>query len=305
MSGVCDANYGATTYTCPDGNPKRGSSLGDTSIGFGSDGVFNLDNLTNVTSNLNLFIPSNSECPGASSTYTPIVKTIVQSITPKGGYTFSDVPSTDPYREPTGLLKSAAITGTTGLLSKLNICIDSSLPSFDTENVNGCNLKDTVFIEGVQYEYAFYYARYKYAIMQLSSAIQCSTRTTLFPSTGDRNRTRNTAVIQYTNAAIVLNMMVNDIIYIMDQIAQLRTNSDISKLTSQLNATDQGLADQATKLQRQRDLLVAGGQNEMVLLKEMEAYSRQKARYHNNMLMMYSFLNITALGLLFYVYRST
>jgi hypothetical protein len=40
------------------------------------------------------------------------------------------------------------------------------------------------------------------------------------------------------------------------------------------------------------------------LYKEMERYSRQKADYTNNLLGLYSFLNITALGLLFYIYRS-
>ena len=100
-------------------------------------------------------------------------------------------------------------------------------------------------------------------------------------------------------------MMVNDIIYTMDQISEARTNKDITTLTSTLNAADRGLAAQSVKLQRQRELLMSSGQNKMLLHKEMETYSRQKARYHNNMLMLYSFLNITALGLLFYVYRST
>jgi hypothetical protein len=65
------------------------------------------------------------------------------------------------------------------------------------------------------------------------------------------------------------------------------------------------LKSQSDTLKIQRDILAGGRDpNHMVLQKEMEAYSRQKAQYHNNMLALYSFLNITALGLLFYVYRS-
>ena len=48
----------------------------------------------------------------------------------------------------------------------------------------------------------------------------------------------------------------------------------------------------------------AGLTTNMQLYKEMEQYSRQKAAYTNNLLAFYSFLNITSLGLLFYVYRS-
>ena len=99
--------------------------------------------------------------------------------------------------------------------------------------------------------------------------------------------------------------MVNDIIYIMDQVAQKRTTLDIPALTTKLNLLDQSLTASSASLQAQRDKLTTMGQDKMILMKDMETYSRQKAKYHNNMLMLYSFLNITALGLLFYVYRST
>jgi len=57
-------------------------------------------------------------------------------------------------------------------------------------------------------------------------------------------------------------------------------------------------------LMAQRELLSSKNQSQMLLMKEMEAYSRHKSKYNNNLLMLYGFLNITALGLLFYVYRS-
>jgi len=208
------------------------------------------------------------------------------------------------YRDTDGLLKSTTLTGGTtgypnGLISDLNICIRNKLPSeFTTASIDKCNLDDTVFIRGVQYEYAYYYARYLYAIQKLSAGLQCS-------EAKFGNYDRKDAIKRYTEAAIILNMMVNDIIYTMDQISQARTNEDISTLTTTLNAADRGLAEQGMKLQKQRQLLMSSGQNKMLLHKEMETYSRQKASYHNNMLMLYSFLNITALGLLFYVYRST
>ena len=99
--------------------------------------------------------------------------------------------------------------------------------------------------------------------------------------------------------------MVNDIIYIIDQVARKRTTLDVPTLTTKLNLLDQSLTVTSGALQTQRDKLTTMGQDKMILMKDMETYSRHKAKYHNNMLMLYSFLNITAVGLLFYVYRST
>jgi len=67
-------------------------------------------------------------------------------------------------------------------------------------------------------------------------------------------------------------------------------------VNAQLDSTEQGLA-------KQHEILTKGKDN-TVLYKEMEKYSKEKNKYTSNMLMLYSFLNITALGLLFYVYRS-
>ena len=169
-------------------------------------------------------------------------------------------------------------------------------------------MKDSIFITGVQIECAYYYALYKYAIKNLAAAITCPVETpikTYGTGTGAWINASDKALKSYTDAAIILNQMVNDVIYIMDQVAQTRTNTDITNLTTTLAGLDTTLQTTSANLQAQRDALTSPGQDKMVLFKEMETYSRQKAAYHNNMLALYSFLNITALGLLFYVYRST
>jgi hypothetical protein len=300
---ACPSTYGDTTYICPDAtgstsrNPLSDASIGISSSSSGPTSATILFSVTGITK----YTPSNSECPGNSPAYIPIVTTIMSKI---GEYSLDTNSPTYNYRETDGLLKSTTLTGGTtgypnGLIKDLNICIRDKLPSdFTNASIDKCNVDDTVFIQGVQYEYAYYYARYLYAIQKMSAALQCTD--SMF---GTYNR--RDAIKKYTEAAIILNMMVNDIIYTMDQISQARTNEDISTLTTKLNAADRGLAEQSMKLQKQRELLMSSGQNKMLLHKEMETYSRQKARYHNNMLMLYSFLNITALGLLFYVYRST
>ena len=213
-----------------------------------------------------------------------------------------------PYgtkRDSNGLLsRDSANNQVAIILGKLGICINTSNFEFNKVRIQECNEKDQKFITGVQLECAYYYGLYKYAIKNLAASITCPV-TTPAPDYGSWTHAADKALQKYTEAAIILNQMVNDVIYIMDQVAQTRTNIDIASLTTTLNGLDDSLKTTSDKLKTQRDALTSPGQGKMVLYKEMEAYSRQKAAYHNNLLALYSFLNITALGLLFYVYRST
>jgi hypothetical protein len=247
----------------------------------------------------------------AASSITPIpatctslptnYKAIVPTVNTQRAYVTPT--QTAPYsagRDSNGILTDASVTT---LIGSLGLCVNvGSSFAFTAANITMCDTSDAVFIAGAQIEFNYYYKLYIYAIKNLTAAIQCPTS----PVTPYGSFTNSAdAVIQYTNAAIVLNTMVNDIIYIMDQVAQKRTTLDVPALTSKLNLIDQSLTSTSAALQAQRDKLTTMGQDKMVLMKDMETYSRQKSKYHNNMLMVYSFLNITALGLLFYVYRST
>jgi hypothetical protein len=227
----------------------------------------------------------------APTGYIPIVDTVKS----KMAYT-----ATTPYgtgRQASGILTDSSVTSVIG---SLGLCVNvGSSFAFTNANITACNSADARFISGVVTEFNYYYALYVYAIRNLSVAIQCPGTDTL------GSWTAAAAVVEYTKAAIVLNTMVNDIIYIIDQVARKRTTLDVPTLTNKLNLLDQSLTTSSASLQTQRDKLTTMGQDKMILMKDMEAYSRQKAKYHNNMLMLYSFLNITALGLLFYVYRST
>jgi hypothetical protein len=241
-------------------------------------------------------------CRNFPTGYTSVIGVIVQRI---GQYTLPAIGST-PYgsnRDSNGLLTPTAV-GT--VLENLNICINinTSTFNFNKDDISSCNSKDDLFIRGVQIECGYYYALYKYAIRNLAAAIVCPVETPV-KSFGTNWPDSSVALRKYTDAAIILNLMVNDVIYIIDQVAQKRTNVDIATLTAKLGVQDENLKGTSGRLTTQRTALTSPGQDKMVLFKEMETYSRQKAAYHNNMLALYSFLNITALGLLFYVYRST
>ena len=72
--------------------------------------------------------------------------------------------------------------------------------------------------------------------------------------------------------------------------------NEMKKLTNTMDTRASKLQEQARILQSRQ-----GAEN---LYKEMMAYTSEKVRSTNNLLSMYSFLNIFALGVLLYLYRS-
>jgi hypothetical protein len=210
-----------------------------------------------------------------------------------GGVVVSNL-SANSSRDTNGILTSTALTT---IITNLQLCNDK-LPQNTVQN-QACIDKDALFTTNVKDEYTYYYALYSFTIKKLMDALTKQQSTAWTGTNGQNN-----AINSYKAAAIKLNTRVNDITQIVDAVSKQQRTSNITSLTAKLNADDQNLQNQSATLMRQRELLSSDNQNNMVLMKEMEDYSRQKAKYHNNLLMLYSFLNITAIGLLFYVYRS-
>ena len=210
-----------------------------------------------------------------------------------GGIVVSNL-SANSTRDTNGILTPAALTT---IITNLQLCNDT-LPQTTVQN-QACIDKDALFTTNVKDEYTYYYALYSFTIKKLMDALTNQQSTAWTGTSGQNN-----AINSYKAAAIKLNTRVNDITQIVDAVSKKQRTSNITSLTSKLNADDQNLQSQSATLLRQRELLSSDNQNNMVLMKEMEDYSRQKSKYHNNLLMLYSFLNITAIGLLFYVYRS-
>jgi hypothetical protein len=183
------------------------------------------------------------------------------------------------------------------VINKIGLCVPTSNFTFNATNVGVCDSSNNVFITNIEKEYNYYFALYYYAMGKLVQALN---------GTASGWTSQSNAVNAYTYAAIILNRNVNDITYMITKIAITWRTTSVNALTTTINTTlesgNGSLEEQSEALMYQRSLLESG--DSMLLMKEMEQYSRQKAKYHNNMLMWYSFLNITALGLLFYVYRS-
>jgi len=107
----------------------------------------------------------------------------------------------------------------------------------------------------------------------------------------------------YSKASVILIGNLIDISTLVGYIgAQRSSDGSLQALATQMQTALQTLQNQLGMITSSAKS--AGLTTNTQLYKEMEKYSRQKASYTNNLLGFYSFLNITSLGLLFYIYRS-
>ena len=189
-------------------------------------------------------------------------------------------PNGDMDRE-NGILKSTAVA--TIILNLKNSGIIPTL----TSNTDLFIKKQNDLMQNVKSEYCFYYSRYSYSLQKLLKAISDS----------------NTVNInKYLDSTQSLNKKMNDLIQIINGV-----NSELllsnTHMTQGIKKFDDEIKQLHTKLVNQNKIISS---NEAVakLNKEMVKYTEEKSRYTNNLLKMYSVLNIVALSLLVYVYKS-
>ena len=154
--------------------------------------------------------------------------------------------------------------------------------------------QDQDFVANLKAEYCYYDGRYRYALQQLIKGLQ--------QGYTDSNTTNQQSIQNYLKLTQGLNRTLNDMTQIVNQITQQRRQETKDQSTS-INSLNQELVSRGNQLGAQNDILQKE-QGAANLYKEMVKFTREKANYTNNMLALYSFLNITALGLLFYIYRS-
>ncbi len=154
--------------------------------------------------------------------------------------------------------------------------------------------KQKELLNDIQLEYCFYEARYKYSLEQLFNAINA----------GYSNNTSDNQnnIQKYLKSTQALNQRLNDLVQIINGITEDML-STTSSLESEIKALDKQMKDQKDKLSKQNKI-ISSNQATKELSKQMVKFTEQKAKYSNNLLGLYSFLNIVALGLLVYVYKS-
>jgi hypothetical protein len=148
----------------------------------------------------------------------------------------------------------------------------------------------------IQQEYCYNYFRYKYALETLfDKMVSTSKETTL--SQDARNDIQSKL-----NRAKEFNEKLNDMIQITNYIAQTRAretkdqNSEINSLNSSIKGTFDTLQSHAKILNSETSVTD--------LRKRMVEFTEEKNRSATNLLSLYGFLNLVAIGLLFYIARS-
>ena len=154
--------------------------------------------------------------------------------------------------------------------------------------------KDSAFAAGLRAEYCFYDSRYRYALQQMIAKLQAGY------NASDANAAA--ALRSYVETTQALNQKLNDLTQISAEVAKRRlqqssaANQDISRLSAAMD-------EKATVLRKQSEILRSqeGAAN---LYKEMVKYSQEKVRATDNLLSLYSALNVVAIGMLIYIYKS-
>jgi len=220
--------------------------------------------------------------------------------------TLTDTELREPYSNGTkpGILpstSSAADRDSSGVLNKsaVNAIIETLkqsgiIPNMKERNSEVVMKKQDELLKNIKAEYAFYELKYKYAIEKLLCVIE-------------QERIKNNSDIQtiiqpFLEMARELNRKLNDLIQIINGIKDNMASST-SELNDKVKEFDKLTNEKQVKLDYQ-NRIISSNQASVELNKQMVKFTEQKAKYTNNLLGLYSFFNVVALGLLVYVYKS-
>jgi hypothetical protein len=192
-------------------------------------------------------------------------------------------------RDGNGMLKDTTIKALISSLKGSGI-----IPTPNTQNAEIYLKKIDELLKNTEAEYCFYEARYKYSLERLLNTI----------NQGYKNNTSDvqTVIQRYLSTTQELNQRLNDLTQIINGITEDML-STTSGLEQQIQSFDSKMKEQQKKLQAQNKI-ISSNQAVTELNKRMVKFTEEKAKYSNNLLGLYSFLNIVALGLLIYVYKS-
>lgn len=162
--------------------------------------------------------------------------------------------------------------------------------------LNNLGTKETATMRKLQQEYCFYYFRYKYCLETLFDKLVSTSKATSL-SDGDKRDIQTKL-----NRAKQFNEKLNDIIQITNYISQKRA-SEMRQQNAEINTMNSSIGSTFGILQEHKRLLNSETSIHD-LRKRMVEFSEEKNRSASNLLSLYGFLNLVAIGLLFYISRS-
>jgi hypothetical protein len=201
-------------------------------------------------------------------------------------------PDSDRNQDEYKLLTTAAQARIIGDLKSRGII--PAAPAFNVESIDdaAASYRDKLNALGdsMKAEYCWYYKRYSYAIQQWIYAI------------ADSGTSANGAINQYGGRSIALNRRLIDLTALITAVTKelyntaSSTSDGINSLNGQIDAQFSKLKKQAEVLQREAP--------EAEMKKRMVEFTKEKTNANNNLLSLYFFLDVVALGILFYVYKA-
>jgi hypothetical protein len=162
--------------------------------------------------------------------------------------------------------------------------------------LNRLGSKETATMTKIQEEYCFYYFRYKYSLETLFDKLVATSKLNSLPDADKAD------IQSKLTRAKNFNEKLNDIIQITNHIAKKRAtemrdqNTEINSMNTSIKSTFDTLQEHSKMLNSETSLTD--------LRKRMVEYTEEKNRSAGNLLSLYGFLNLVAIGLLFYIARS-
>jgi len=203
------------------------------------------------------------------------------------------LPMTSPGsgdRDESGLLTQKAADEIIQSLIRQGI-----VPTYNGKNERVVKEKQQKVLENAKEEFDFYYIRYQESLKRLFENVNLYN---LNQSSDNKSK-----VDDQLKLTKMLNIKLNDLTQLTIALSNyIQSNSQ--QLEQDLPILKNKLEKQKEKLAYQHKLIFSGDAVTK-LNKEMVRYSEEKARYTDNLLKVYSVLNVVALGLLVYVFRST
>jgi hypothetical protein len=194
-----------------------------------------------------------------------------------------------PVEQDTGLITAAAIAGQVQTLIN-NGTIPMAKPDENGDyDMDALMVSDGKLYADLQSEFCWYQSRYLYALNQFLQAATLRQATDAGPAN---------AMLATTQT---LNKRANSVLQIISYLAQSRVSNIMSSKT--------GIDNLNTDINKKLAELQAGyallNKDDALLTtqKEMVRYTEEKNNYTNNRIVVWTALNVLALGAIFYVYQ--
>ena len=192
------------------------------------------------------------------------------------------------YPNPTGYAGIITQVTTSVNRDSNGLIINPSLSTIITSLTPSGTIYNTL-AQNIQSEYCHYYQRYYCALQYLITDIA--------------NNPNSATASSYLVPAQRLNQHLSDITVVANTLGTNLLSDSNTKYSTTIAALKTKISENQPKLLEQ-NRIISSKTPLTDLKKQMVKYSEEKGRYSDNLLKLYSVLNIVAIGLLIYIYKS-